>query len=98
LIDRVHVGAAPTEDAGRYRQGARVTIRTHDGRTSASTVFEPHGSGALGIAWSDIDAKYRTLVPASGLGSDAIEASLSVIHDFRQASGVTGLTNLLRVP
>ena len=98
LIDRVRVGAEPTGDAGRYRQGARVTIRTHDGRTSASTVFEPHGSGALGIAWSDIDAKYRTLVPASGLGSDAIEASLSVIHDFRQVSGVTGLTNLLRVP
>ncbi len=55
-----------------------MTVRTHDGRTSTSTVYLPTGSGALGIAWSDVDAKYRTLVPASGLPTRAIEASLGL--------------------
>ena len=75
LIDLVRVGDPPREDAARYRQGATVTIRTHDGRVSTSTVYVPKGAGALGIAWSDVDAKYRTLVPAAGLPAQAIEAS-----------------------
>ena len=97
LIDRVRVGTPPTDDAARYRQGAAVTIRTHDGRISSSTVYLPKGSGALGIAWSDVDAKYRALVPASGLPSQSIEASLALIHDFRQVTDVSALTALLRV-
>jgi 2-methylcitrate dehydratase PrpD len=96
LIDRVRVGAPPTEDIARYRQGATVTIRSRDGRVSASTVHVPKGAGALGIAWSDVDAKYRTLVPTSGLSAQAIEASLALIHDFRRATNVSGLIGLLR--
>ncbi|WP_158921053.1 MmgE/PrpD family protein [Acidisphaera sp. S103] len=96
LIDKVRVGAQPTEDAARYRQGATVTIRTRDGRTSTSTVFLPKGAGALGIAWDDIDAKYRTLVPAAGLPADKIEASLALIHDFHRVTDVSSLTGLLR--
>ena len=97
LIDKVRVGAPPGENAERYRQGATVVIRTRDGRSSSSTVHVPKGAAALGIAWSDVDAKYRTLVPAAGLPAKAIEASLSVIHGFRQAKDVTVLTGLLRV-
>ncbi len=67
LIDKVIVGAEPTEKLNLYRQGATVSVRTRDGRTSCSTVFEPKGSAALGISWNDVDAKYRTLMPASGL-------------------------------
>jgi 2-methylcitrate dehydratase PrpD len=96
LIDKVRVGPPPTENADRYRQGATVTIRTHDGRTSTSTVHLPKGAGALGIAWDDIDAKYRTLVPASGLTTDKIEASLALIHDFHTVTDVSTLTALLR--
>jgi 2-methylcitrate dehydratase PrpD len=96
LLDLVRVGPPPTEDAARYRQGATVTIRTHDGRVSTSTVYVPKGAAALGIAWNDVDAKYRTLVPASGLPAQAIEASLAVIHDFRQVTDVSALTGLLR--
>jgi 2-methylcitrate dehydratase PrpD len=96
LIDRVRVGDPPTIDAARYRQGATVTIETHDRRTSTSTVFVPKGAGALGIAWADIDAKYRTLVPTAGLPETAIEASLALIHDFRTVSDVSALTDLLR--
>ena len=97
LIDLVRVGPPPTDDAARYRQGATVTIHTHDGRSSTSTVYVPKGAAALGIAWSDVDAKYRTLMPASGLPTHAIEASLGVIHEFRQLTEVTALSNLLRL-
>lgn len=97
LIDLVSVGAPPTGDVARYRQGATVTIRTHDGRISTNTVHVPKGAAMLGIDWNDVDAKYRTLVPASGLHAGAIEASLAVIHDFRQVTDVSSLTRLLRV-
>ncbi|HVC61552.1 MAG TPA: MmgE/PrpD family protein [Acetobacteraceae bacterium] len=95
LIDLVRVGAPPTEDAARYRQGATVTIHAHDGRVSASTVYVPKGAATLGIAWSDVDAKYRALVPASGLPTHAIEASLGLIHDFRHLAAVARLTHLI---
>jgi 2-methylcitrate dehydratase PrpD len=96
LIDKVRVGAPPTEDIQRYLQGATVTIRTTDGRTSTSTVYSPKGAGMRGIAWADIDAKYRTLMPHSGLADRQIEASLGVIRGFRQVPNVSVLTNLLR--
>src|SRR5882757_1315330 len=73
LIDKVKVGPPPSENAARYRQGATVTIRTTDGREITSTVYVPKGAGILGIAWADIDAKYRTLVPLSGLAERQIE-------------------------
>jgi 2-methylcitrate dehydratase PrpD len=95
LIEKVRVGPPPAADVARYRQGATVTIRTVDGRTSTSTVYVPKGAGMLGLAWADIDAKYRALVPHSGLPNREVEASLAVIHDFRQVTDVSGLTNLL---
>jgi 2-methylcitrate dehydratase PrpD len=96
LIDKVRVGSPPTENAGLYRQGATVTIRAADGRESTSTVYLPKGSGALGIAWRDVNAKYRTLVPASGLPDGKIESSLAAIHDFAQLSNVSRLIDILR--
>ena len=96
LIDKVRVGPQPTEHVGLYRQGATVTITAYDGRFARSTVLLPHGSGALGIGWADVDAKYRTLMPASGLGGAAIEASLAAVHDVRRAANVSALVGLLR--
>ena len=96
LIEKVRVGPPPTDNVERYRQGATVTIRTTDGRASTSTVYVPKGTGMLGIAWADIDAKYRALMPHSGLPDREVEASLAVIHDFRQAENVSALTNLLK--
>jgi 2-methylcitrate dehydratase PrpD len=95
LIDKVKVGPPPSGNAASYRQGATVTIRTTDGREVTSTVHVPKGAGVLGIAWSDIDAKYRTLVPLSGLRAPQIEASLDVIHRFRNIANVGELTRLL---
>jgi 2-methylcitrate dehydratase PrpD len=98
LIDKVRVGVPPTENIERYRQGATVTIRTTDGRISTSTVYAPKGAGMVGISWADIDAKYRTLVPHSGLHERQIEAGLAVIHDFRRVRNVSVLTDLLQPP
>jgi 2-methylcitrate dehydratase PrpD len=97
LIDKVRVGAEPTEDLDRYRQGATVSIRTLDGRTFSNTVFEPKGSAASGLSWDDVDAKYRALMPASELPEREIEFSLALIHDFRHLADVSRLTSLLRV-
>lgn len=97
LIDKVRVGPQPTEHAGLYRQGATVTIVATDGRFARSTVLLPYGSGALGIDWADIDSKYLALMPASGLGGAAIEASLSAVHGVRGAANVSDLVGLLRL-
>jgi 2-methylcitrate dehydratase PrpD len=95
LLDKVRVGAPPTEHIERYKQGATVTIRTKDGRTFSSTVYAPKGSGVNGIDWADVDAKYRALVPNAQLSDRQIEESLHMIHDFRNVKHVSALTDLL---
>jgi 2-methylcitrate dehydratase PrpD len=96
LIDKVRVGAPPTENIARYREGATVTIETTDGRTSTNTVFAPKGAAAGGIAWADVDAKYRILLPKAGVPKSNIEASLDVIHDLHRRREVAELLDLLR--
>ena len=96
LIDKVKVGAPITLDAEKYYQGAQVTIKTKDGHSYTGTVYAPRGSGVRGIDWADVDAKYRTLVAMSSLGTHKIENSLKVIHEFREVSNVSVLTRLLR--
>jgi 2-methylcitrate dehydratase PrpD len=95
LLDKVRVGAPPTEHIERYRQGATVTIRTKEGRTFSSTVYAPKGSGVRGIDWADVDAKYRTLVPQAQLRDRQVEESLHMIHDFRSVKRISALTDLL---
>jgi len=96
LIDKVRVGPPPTENIDAYRQGATVTIETTAGRSVTNTVLVPKGAGCLGIDWTDIDAKYRTLAPNAPLGGQAVEASLAVIHDFREVSHISQLIDRLR--
>jgi 2-methylcitrate dehydratase PrpD len=95
LIDKVRVGSPPTGNTERYRQGATVAIRTTDGRVSTSTVFAPKGAAASGLAWADIDRKYRALMPHARLRDQQIEASLAAIHDFRRVAHASELTGLL---
>ncbi len=97
LIDKVRVGAPPTQRVEEYKQGATVTIQTKDGRSFSSTVFAPKGAGSLGIDWADVDAKYRSLVPGSGLSGQQIEGSLEVIHDFSSVKHVSALVDLLHL-
>lgn len=96
LIDNVQVGAPPTADAEQYKQGATVTIQTKDGQIFSNTVYAPKGAGILGIDWADVDAKYRTLAPNAPLSAERVEASLQVIHDFRNVTHVSDLLALLR--
>jgi 2-methylcitrate dehydratase PrpD len=96
LLDKVRVGAPPTEHVERYKQGATVTIRTKDGRTFSNTVYAPKGAGVLGIDWGDVDTKYRTLVPNAKLSDRQIEESLRLIHDFRHVTHVSAVTDLLQ--
>ena len=95
LIDKVRVGTPPTQQVEQYKQGATVTIQTKDGLTFSSTVFAPKGAGSLGIDWVDVDAKFRTLMPGSGVSEQQVEASLQVIHDFGSVKHVSQLTDLL---
>ncbi|MGH7044785.1 MAG: MmgE/PrpD family protein [Stellaceae bacterium] len=96
LIDKVRIGPAPRDDdIARYRQGATVTIRTADGRTSASTVHVPRGAGMLGIAWTDIDAKCRALLPQAGITDRRIDDILALIHRFRGLARAAMVTDLL---
>jgi 2-methylcitrate dehydratase PrpD len=98
LIDKVRVGPQPSEDIERYRQGATVTIRASDERSSTATVFAPKGAAMLGLGWAAIDAKYRALVPHAGVSFEQIEASLAFIHDFRTAARAAALVELLTPP
>lgn len=95
LLEKVRIGAPPTENVERYKQGATVTIRTKDGRTFSSTVYAPKGSGIRGIDWADVDGKYRTLVPQAQLHDRQVEESLHMIHDFRNVKHISALTDLL---
>jgi len=95
LIDKIQVGAPPTDNVARYRQGATVSIRTKDGRTSTSTVYAPKGTGVSGISWADVDAKYRALMAPTLLHDEQVEASLAVIHDFHRVTHVSALIDLL---
>ncbi len=97
LIDKVRLVVERTPHADRFRQGATVTIRAKDGRFFSSTVYEPKGSAALGIAWEDVDEKYRTLMPEAGVLQLPIEESLVIIHEFRRVTDMAWLTELLRV-
>jgi 2-methylcitrate dehydratase PrpD len=96
LIEKISVGPQPTDDITRYRQGATVRIRTYDGRSFASTVYMPKGSAMLGINWTDIEAKYRVLMPNSGLDAVSIEASFAIIRNFSKAPSVSPLVATMR--
>ena len=97
LIDKVQVGASPTQHVEEYKQGATVTIQTKDGRTFSSTVFAPKGAGSLGIDWADVDAKYRSLAPGAGLTGQQIEGSLEVIHNFGNVKDMFELIDFLLI-
>ena len=94
MIDKVRVGAPPAHNVALYRQGATVMIRTKDGRTSTGTVYVPKGSGANGITWADVDAKYRALMPHARFNEAQVEASLALVHDLPRHTSIAALIGL----
>jgi 2-methylcitrate dehydratase PrpD len=92
------VEADPMPPAVHYdwNWGGTVTIVNKSGGRFTSTVDAPRGSGPRGIEWSDVDAKYRSLLPDSGLPMKRAEEILKEIHDFDQVKHVAEFTRLLR--
>jgi 2-methylcitrate dehydratase PrpD len=97
LIDKVTVDPNPPPYPDRFphHHGATVTITLKDGRQFSAHVDCPRGSAPRGIEWADVDAKYRRLVPLSGLAPDKVEASLGVVHEFETVKTMSELTRLL---
>jgi len=97
LIDKITVDPNPTPYPDRFahHHGATVTITLRDGRRFSNHVDFPRGSAPRGIEWTDVDAKYRRLVPLAGLAPDKLEASLEVVHSFETVKTVSQLTRLL---
>jgi 2-methylcitrate dehydratase PrpD len=97
LIDKITVDPNPRPYPDRFphHHGATVTITLKDGRQFSDHVDFPRGSAPRGIEWVDVDAKYRTLVPLSGLAPEKVEASLAVIHAFETVTAMSELVRLL---
>lgn len=86
----------PLPDRFPHRHGGAVTIELDDGRSVRSVCKAPRGSGPRGIAWADVDAKYRRLAPAAGLSRGQVEDSLRLLHAFGRVGAVSRLTAVLR--
>jgi 2-methylcitrate dehydratase PrpD len=97
LIDTIAVDPDPLPYPDRFphHHGATVTITLKDGRRFSDHVDCPRGSAPRGIEWADVDAKYRRLVPMSGLPLARVEASLEVVHGLDTVKTVSELTRLL---
>ena len=85
----------PLPDRFPHRHGGTVSIRMRSGEVFSHTCKAPRGSGPRGIEWDDVDAKYRSLVPRSGLAASRVEASLDLIHALDRRSSVSDLTSLI---
>ena len=97
LQERVSIDPEPQGlPALKWTWGGRVTIHTKSGQAHASVVDASRGSGPRGVDWSEIDYKYRALMPASGLPPERIERSLDAIKRLDEAAGVTPLLALLQ--
>ncbi len=94
LLGKVKVDPPPTENLDRYLAGATVTIKTKDGKSYSNTVCLPRVRRA-GIAWADIEAKYRALAPYAKLSGDNLEQSLKAIRGLRESKNVAELIGLL---
>ncbi len=75
--------------------GATVTIVGRSGARFTSTVDAPRGSAPRGIEWTDVEAKYRSLMPESKLPPARISGILQRIHNFEQLRRIAELTSLL---
>ncbi len=95
LIGLVARDPAPTSVRYKWPWGATVTVVTKSGARFTSTVDAPRGSAPRGIEWSDIEAKYRALMPQSGLPEARIAEILRTIRDFEQVKRVSQFTSLL---
>ncbi len=95
LIGLIESDPSPPAFHYDWSWGGSVTIVTKSGARYTSTVDAPRGSGPRGIEWSDVDGKYRALLPDSKLPAKRIEEIQNMIHGFDRLKKVSELTRLL---
>ena len=95
LMQLVEVDPAPPAVKYNWSWGGSVTIVTTAGGRFTSTVDAPRGSGPRGIEWTDVDAKYRVLMPDSKLPAARSQEILGLVHGFERLKSVSELTRLL---
>ena len=86
----------PLPDRFTHRHGGTVSIKLRSGKVLSHTCKAARGSGARGVEWADVDAKYRHLVPLSGLTVAQVEESLALMHAFDTVASPHALTASLR--
>lgn len=84
LIGRITFDPDPPPHPDRFghRHGGTVTVWTNDGRELRHTCQAPRGSGATGIEWADIDAKFHHLAPREQLSANDAERLLHILKSL----------------
>ena len=88
LIGLVEADPSPPPVHYDWSWGGTVTIVARSGARYTSTVDAPRGSGPRVIEWSDVEAKYRALLPDSKLPAKRIEDILKVIRSFERVKNL----------
>ncbi|HEY7391573.1 MAG TPA: MmgE/PrpD family protein [Bryobacteraceae bacterium] len=97
LIRLVEIDPSPKAVHYDWSWGATVTLVTASGSSYTSTIDAPNGSAPRGIEWNAVDAKYKALMPESGLSAARINQLLQTIHDFDRLKKISEFTALLAV-
>ena len=95
LMTLVDPDPSPPSVQTRWLWAGTVTIVTKSGARITRTVDAPRGSTPRGIEWSDVEAKYRELMPQSNLPAATLEEILATIRALEHVTDVSQLTRLL---
>ena len=95
LMAVVDPDPSPPPVKTRWIWAGTVTIVTKSGTRITRTVDAPRGSAPRGIEWSDVEAKYRALMPQSNLPARRLDEILAMIRNFENVDDVSQLTRLL---
>jgi 2-methylcitrate dehydratase PrpD len=95
LMTLVDPDPSPPAVRTRWPWAGTVTIVTKSGARITRTVDAPRGSAPRGIEWQDVEAKYRELMPESGLPAERLEEILATIRGLESVDDVATLTRML---
>jgi 2-methylcitrate dehydratase PrpD len=98
LMLLVEPDPAPPPVSTRWGWAGTVTIVTTSGARIVRTVDAPRGSAPRGIEWSDVEAKYRELMPESKLPARRLDEILAATRGLDGLADVSRLTRLLAAP
>ena len=96
LMALVDPDPSPPDVQTRWSWAGTVTIVTTSGARITRTVDAPRGSAPRGIEWTDVEAKYRELMPQSRLPARRLDQILATIRGLEDLNDVSDLTGMLR--